>query len=1340
MSTGSWDESSNLVKDLPSPPPSAGADSDDIFGKNGDRPGASGHFFEQLGSASDSKNSSPGDSRSHSPSDSSKHSRSASPGDAKHSSPSHKHGLFSGKKSKAAKGLSFLIKASKEGAKRRSKSPGKSPSKSLSKSPSREELEDDLAQLEPVDEQTKAKSEQWQAFLQMQDRIKLNVLKTQQNIGKLAAGRISPSGRISPAKHREHDSSFDTQWTNFGADDASPPHETEGSFLDQNIDLLQCEDTQLNNGDEQDDGELSTLITGLRDLPHLKVTPAGSSHHSVRRSSMERENQLDLLAFEKPVPPSTPVDPTAGEVDLLGLGFEPDTSGSGSAPAPIINEDLLGLDDFLSHPGPIAPSGSVSDMTSDWFMGYSSTTQSSAQSSLCSSPVAFDPDFLAEQGQFASDSTAVSDLARSLVDDFLQWGAQTEKKSSETFLSKNPFQTDTSQTLAAVKPDAFNPFATIVESDDPDIPDTGFSVQGGESQADDAIQDSGFNPLDDFFSGPVSSNAVPAESSNLDPFGCAVSGPSTLDLNANPQQDSQGSFSEGPIMEPAAKPNAPKPKSQNPFLVDASEGDTSVSKDQTDFEEDFFASRLLKDSKANTSNVWGTAEASTPTQAFNPFENDLFTTESVPTIKTDDGNTGAASSSVKPINPFLTASFENINITPSADFQRIFMAPSTDELDTLGAGPDSAAQHSEQGEAAEGEMFDPFTSVPSKPFKPSLEVNDLLGTKELSTSTYDNLDEDHHDDDDDDMTGFSFKIKAEPIRTDASGTSPVPFLPPPPKPPKSPQMPTRENPFDRDSPPEENFANFQTVEEETKAKEAVVVERAPRKSMSSESSSTMSEDESMEPLPPFHPTFTKSCWKLMLRQPTKKKLAGNRYWKTVHIKLMTHKDGPVLRMFENENCDGEPFQELPLQPCYSISQLSVQQFDQYGKIHTCKVQYIFYRERVGIKPERITPSFVKKPKATMVLDHAPQVSELLKFGSLEKEEIRSFVWEMEDAFMKLEAFRDKTLSYTKDEIQAEVWDEYEAIIDKDGHTTYQKARVRIFVLAFITGMPTCEIGINDRTRKGKEVVGRHDIIPVKTEDWIRIENAEFHCVVDLETYEKTNNICFRPLDACQFELLRFRVRPRENRELPMQLRIQQIMKDRHFEIRCDMLVTGYHAFSKKCGQFPCEDIEIRFKIPEPWIYYFRYERKFKYGSFKSMTRKPGKIKGLERITMMAQGLLSSALMEASVGTAKYEHLYRSVVWRIPRLPERNQGAYKNHLFVLRLDLGQHDEIPESFEEWANVEFNTPATTVSKAQVRSISVENPTPPEKWVRYMAKYQYRVQMDCKVETDSDHEGGSD
>ena len=39
-------------------------------------------------------------------------------------------------------------------------------------------------------------------------------------------------------------------------------------------------------------------------------------------------------------------------------------------------------------------------------------------------------------------------------------------------------------------------------------------------------------------------------------------------------------------------------------------------------------------------------------------------------------------------------------------------------------------------------------------------------------------------------------------------------------------------------------------------------------------------------------------------------------------------------------------------------------------------------------------------------------------------------------------------------------------------------------------MPSIEVGINDLKRQGKEVVGRHDIIPVVTEEWIRLEAEE----------------------------------------------------------------------------------------------------------------------------------------------------------------------------------------------------------------------------------------------------------
>lgn len=66
-----------------------------------------------------------------------------------------------------------------------------------------------------------------------------------------------------------------------------------------------------------------------------------------------------------------------------------------------------------------------------------------------------------------------------------------------------------------------------------------------------------------------------------------------------------------------------------------------------------------------------------------------------------------------------------------------------------------------------------------------------------------------------------------------------------------------------------------------------------------------------------------------------------------------HEDCPILQLF-NQQSDKDPFQELPLQPCYSVSEIGAQQYDNYGKIFTLKLQYIFYKERPGVRPGQVT--------------------------------------------------------------------------------------------------------------------------------------------------------------------------------------------------------------------------------------------------------------------------------------------------------------------------------------------------------------------------------------------------
>ena len=82
---------------------------------------------------------------------------------------------------------------------------------------------------------------------------------------------------------------------------------------------------------------------------------------------------------------------------------------------------------------------------------------------------------------------------------------------------------------------------------------------------------------------------------------------------------------------------------------------------------------------------------------------------------------------------------------------------------------------------------------------------------------------------------------------------------------------------------------------------------------------------------------------------------------------------------------------------------------------------------------------------------------------------------------------------------------------------------------------------------------------VKTEDWIRYEDVELHEIVDRDEYERSRLVKFRPVDAARCELMRFRVRPRVNVELPLQIGVQMSVSGRRIELRADLLIPGYYC-------------------------------------------------------------------------------------------------------------------------------------------------------------------------------------
>ncbi|XP_064623287.1 protein stoned-B-like [Lineus longissimus] len=1207
----------------------------------------------------------------------------------------------------------------------------------------------------PPDQTVDEESEEWQAFQQLLARSKATVEVTKSNISKLEkTTSIGEGATIDVPKPSG------ASWEAFDADEDSSQTRT----ISPPIKSVTPPDISFDEEPELNTGLIDTSIDTSSQLAALKVSPVPSpAHqpippHNSRRESIDVDRNMEDDGIEElnlelqTVPcPAPDVDSAAdadidSTADLLGL-----SAASTSSPpeykksrSSSVNEDLLanlGLEN-------LSPSGDVYDGI---FSG---------QSSGVTTPVHRDYDVYHVPGG--------SEFANQLVDDFLGVSAEppppvaeqqdildkiaslVPKKSDGSSKTSDPFDFgfgDVGSTNNNMNNGVLLGGVTNTVSDTDDFLGLGIETSNKTDNVDSSMTTSAHNPF--LVDNAVPSNNTGFADSTLDDF-FGVPAKTSPAISANEMTD-ESSF------EPESDKGTP--------------------------EEDFFDPRAAAGHDVNVAPVNGEVDVwaehdSAPAQGGLEFEvnfNDQVDApaESVSEVTKEDGNLFAdTNKNVFPDidindvfantqndafftqvdeagmnNPFLTGDMQT---DVSAAFST--KNPFVDHVDALVESqqqPDFDAVFGEELEMPNFESVCALKAVGSsneyeEPPKNTerLDVFDPFQTIHPTSG-----DEHEHaagavsdgDDDADEPTRAiqAFRISDPAKHSGTENASPAPALPPPPK--TQIDAPPRFNPFDKpdSSSSDEEGPSFPkpSGEEEKSGPPArppppVILTKVPVRTPSPEIWIP-------EELPVFHEPFEGAGWHLMIRQPAKKKITSNRYWKKVWVKMAKTESTLLITCWEDE-LEKYKIQELTVQPVYTISEESLQQFDQYGKIHTFKIQYVFYKERVGIRPDRITPQNIQnlvkhKPKPGMILDHAPQISELMKFGSLDQEVLRSFMHEIEDSLMKLVAHRDKTLSYAKDEVSVEVWDEYQALVDFEGHVTFQKARVRLFVLAFVTGMPACELGINDKRRDGLEVVGRHDIIPLKTEDWIRIQDCEFHSTVDLAEFEKSNTIRFHPLDACQVELVRFRIPLRENKELPLQLRMKFTVtkaKESKVDIRGDVMIPGY--YSSEDGQVPCEDIQIRIPIPETWIYFFRVERRFGYGSVHAAKRKPGKIKGLERITMMAQGFAPPSLIEVDVGTAKYEHVYRSIVWRIPRLPDRNHGAYKTHLFSCHLDLGPHDEIPETYAQYCKVEYTMPGSTVSKCAVRSISCENPTPPEKWVRYIAKYDYQVEMDNILKED--------
>ncbi|XP_078418168.1 stonin-2 isoform X1 [Cetorhinus maximus] len=471
------------------------------------------------------------------------------------------------------------------------------------------------------------------------------------------------------------------------------------------------------------------------------------------------------------------------------------------------------------------------------------------------------------------------------------------------------------------------------------------------------------------------------------------------------------------------------------------------------------------------------------------------------------------------------------------------------------------------------------------------------------------------------------------------------------------------------------------------------------------------------PYDPLHTPETESCtvsfnhlepkdgWPMMLRIPEKKNIMSSRHWGPIYVKML---DNACLQLFYEKGLE-KPFREVQLLPCHELSELKLQNFDENGKIHTIRIDQVLYKEK-------------RKYHPMLTVVQAPVRVQVMKLGTTSYEDYVSFVTTVQDILMKLPSARDICANYFEEEITVEVQDEFRGLVAKADNKLIQHSVVtHVSVLAFVSGMPECRIGFNDVQMKGNEVVSRHDIIPTSTTKWIKMSDCQFHKCVAVDEFKDSRLIKFLPLDGHRFELMRFRTTFGE-KTLPFSLKTLATVKGAEVELQSWLVMSsGFVSNQDQFAATPCENVMIRYPVPTDWVKNFRREGVLREKSLKARVNRSASFGS----TSMSG---SEPVMRVTLGSAKYEHAFKAIVWRINRLPDKNSASGHPHSFYCHLELGSDREVPVSFVHCVDVEFDMPSASASKAAVRSIGVGNKSDVRKWVVYKAHYSYQVEMEQK------------
>jgi len=251
------------------------------------------------------------------------------------------------------------------------------------------------------------------------------------------------------------------------------------------------------------------------------------------------------------------------------------------------------------------------------------------------------------------------------------------------------------------------------------------------------------------------------------------------------------------------------------------------------------------------------------------------------------------------------------------------------------------------------------------------------------------------------------------------------------------------------------------------------------------------------------------------------------------------------------------------------------------------------------------------------------------------------------------------------------------LVAVDGKVLHADVSGRIVVKAFLSGIPECKFGLNDKI--SLEKVGKAVGTPQKGgKGSVAIDSCTFHQCVRLGKFDQDRTISFIPPDG-EFELMKYR--STQNVEVPF--KVLPNIKE-HSKTRLEIHVAVKGTFSPDMF-----GSNVTVKIPVP--------------------------KNCAKVNTRVQ-----------TGRAKYRPEDEAIMWKIHRFP----GQMEYNLYA---DVEITYSVHQPSRAWSrppiSMEFTVPMFTASGLHVRFLKVlpqRETYDTVKWVRYLTQagnYQYRI-----------------